>query len=141
MAIYRFIKIASLLILSLALFSCATGSQPAITRGPNIEGMLLDAGFMRNPIDTPEKMERARAEVQRKVIPYQDVEQTFYIYVDVDLCQCLYVGNESAFRRFEELMYLKNVERNSCIDDRMRNTQKEPWREFGELGSMCSDRP
>jgi hypothetical protein len=141
MPLARIIKFSSLLILSLALFACATGSEPAVSRGPDIEGMLLEAGFVRNPIDSPEKMERARAEVQRKVIPYQDLEQTYYIYVDVDVCLCLYVGNESAFRRFEELMYMKNLERSTCIDDRMRSVQAEPWREFGELGSLCSDRP
>jgi len=130
MTITRFIKIASLLILSLALLSCATGSQSAVSRGPNIEGMLLEAGFVRNPIDSPEKMERARAEVQRKVIPYQDLEQIYYIYVDVDLCQCVYTGNESAFSRFEELMYLKNVQRNRYIDNRMRSIQDEPWRDL-----------
>ncbi|MCK5352264.1 hypothetical protein KAJ77_06785 [bacterium] len=141
MSLTRFIKIASLLLISLALLSCATGSQSAVSIGPNIEVMLLEAGFVRNPIDSPEKMERARAEVQRKVIPYQDLEQIYYIYADVDLCLCLYVGNESAFSRFEELIYLKNIKRNTCIDERMRSVQAEPWREFGELGSLCSDRP
>ena len=86
-------------------------------------------------------MERIQSEVQRKVIPVQEEGQTYYLYADADLCQCLYVGNESAFRRFEELIYMKNLERNSCIDDRLRSTQTEPWREFGELGGLCSDRP
>ena len=105
-----------------------------------MEGMLLEAGFVRNPADTPEKMARIREEIQRKVIPVQDEEQTYYIYADADFCQCLYVGDEPAFRRFEDLMYRKNLERNSCIDDRLRSTQAEPWREFGGLSGLCGDR-
>jgi len=130
MTIKHFTIIASLLILSLSILSCATGNQPVSSSSGDIEGLLLEAGFLRKPIDSPEKMERARAEVQRKVIPYQDLERIHYIYVDVDLCQCVYVGNESAFSRFQELMYLKNVERNRYIDNRMRNIQDEPWRDL-----------
>ena len=141
MTIRQFTKVSLLLIISLALLSCTFGPKPEPAHGPSIENMLLDAGFVKNPIDTPEKMERAQAEVQRKVIPYQDVEQIYYIYVDVDLCQCLYVGNESAFRRFEESMYQKDIKRSTCIDQRMRSTQAEPWREFGGLDGLCSDRP
>ena len=94
MNIRQFITLCLLLTASLALISCATGSQPAVSRGPDIEGMLLEAGFARNPIDSPEKMERAQVEVQRKVIPYEDLGQIYYVYVDVDLCQCLYVAHQ-----------------------------------------------
>jgi len=128
MTIKHFTIIASLLILSLSVLSCATGNQSVSSSSGDIERLLLEAGFLRKPIDSPEKMERARIEVQRKVIPYQDLEGVYYIYVDVDLCRCVYTGNESAFNRFEELMFLKNVERNRHIDNRLRSNQDEPWR-------------
>jgi len=137
----RITRICLLLIISLSLLSCATGNRPVLSTGPNLENMLLESGFVRNPADTPEKMARIRAEVQRKVIPVQEDGQTYYLYADADFCRCLYVGDEPAFRRFEDLMYLKNLQRNTCIDDRLRSTQAEPWREFGELGSLCSDGP
>jgi hypothetical protein len=34
----------------------------------------------------------------------------------------------------------RDLERNSCIDDRLRSAQTEPWREFGELGQLCRER-
>lgn len=141
MPITRITMVCLLLLFSLTLISCTFGPKPTPSAAPNLEGMLLDAGFVRNPADTPEKMARIRDEVQRKVVPVEDDGQTYYIYADADFCQCLYVGNEPAFRRFEEMMYRRNLDRNSCIDDRLRSTQSEPWREFGELGSLCSDRP
>jgi hypothetical protein len=137
----RFTIFASLLIVSLFAVSCTFGPKPVVSPSRNIEGLLLDAGFVRNPADTPEKMARIQSEVQRKVIPVQEEGQTYYLYADADFCQCLYVGDERAFNRFEELIYMKNLERNSCIDDRLRSSQAEPWREFGELGGLCSDRP
>lgn len=137
----RFTIFASLLIVSLFAASCTFGPKPVASTSRNIEGLLLDAGFARNPADTPEKMKRVRSEVQRKVIPVQEDGQIYYLYADADFCQCLYVGDESAFRRFEGLMNMERIERNTCIDDRLRSTQAEPWREFGELGSLCGDRP
>ena len=140
MAIHQFTKICLLLIISITLISCTFGPKPAPSNSRNIERLLQEAGFVRNPADTPEKMERIRSEVQRKVIPVQEEGQTYYLYADADFCQCLYVGDERAFNRFEELIYMKNLERNSCIDDRLRSSQAEPWREFGELGGLCGDR-
>jgi hypothetical protein len=136
----RCLKIASLLVCTLAFLSCTFGPKPVTPGSRNIEGLLLDAGFVRNLADSPEKLERMRSEVQRKVIPVQEEGQTYYLYADADICQCLYVGTESAFHRFEDLMYRANLERNTCIDDRLRSTQAEPWREFGALSNMCGER-
>lgn len=141
MTTYRYLKFATLLILCLSLLSCTFGPKPTRSTPPNLEGMLLDAGFVRNPADSPEKMARIRSEVQRKVIPVEEEGQTYYLYADADFCQCLYVGDESAFNRFEDLMYKRDMERSFCIDDRLRRAQTEPWREFGELGGLCGDRP
>ena len=140
MTVYRFIKIAFLLILSLSLFSCATGGQPVLSRSGDIERLLSEAGFVRHPADTPEKMDRIMSEVQRKVIPVQEEGQVYYLYADAIFCRCLYVGDESAFHHFERFVNRRNMERSSCIDDRLRSAQTEPWREFGALEELCSDR-
>ena len=136
----RFTICASLLTVSLFAASCTFGPKPVVSPSRNIEGLLLDAGFVKNPADTPEKMARIKSEVQRKVIPVQEEGQTYYLYADADFCQCLYVGDNSAFSRFEGLISMRKIERNTCIDNRLRSSQAEPWREFGELGSLCSDR-
>jgi len=136
----HFPRIASLLIISFFVASCSFGPKPVLSRNQNIEGLLSEAGFVKNPADSPEKMERIRAEIQRKVIPVQEEGQIYYLYADVDFCRCLYVGNESAFHRFEDLIYLRDIERSSCIDDRLRSVQEEPWREFGELSRLCRER-
>jgi hypothetical protein len=141
MTLFRDIKVTSLIILSLFILACSTGGQPVLSGGPDIEGLLVQAGFVKNPADTPEKLARVRAEVQRKVVPVREVGQVYYIYADADFCRCLYVGDEPAFRRFEDLMRMENLQRNSCIDDRLRSTQAEPWREFGTLGDLCRGRP
>jgi hypothetical protein len=137
----RFTIFASLFIVSLFAASCTFGPKPVPTKSRNIEGLLQEAGFVRNAADTPEKMERIRSEVQRKVIPVQEEGQIYYLYADAEFCQCLYVGDDSAFNRFEGLLNMEKIERNTCIDERLRSSQAEPWREFGELGGLCSDRP
>jgi hypothetical protein len=141
MSFYQITKMCFLLAISLAVLSCTFGPKPAPSGNVSMEGMLLEAGFVKNTADTPEKMARIRDEVQRKVVPVQAEDQTYYIYADADFCQCLYVGKESAFRRFEDLVRMENLKRSSCIDDRLRSNQEEPWRAFGDLGGLCSDRP
>jgi len=141
MTIRQITKVCFLLAISLGFLSCTFAPKPAPSGSTGMEWMLLEAGFVRNSADTPERMARIREEIQRKVIPVQEDGQTYYIYADADFCQCLYVGNETAFRRFEDLMVRRNLERNTCIDDRLRSAQVEPWREFGELGGLCRDRP
>jgi hypothetical protein len=140
MTLTRFTIIASLPLVILLAASCTFGPKPTAPGSRNIEGLLQEAGFVRNPADTPEKMARIKSEVQRKVIPVQEEGQTYYLYADAEFCQCLYVGDNSAFSRFEGLINMRKIERNACIDNRLRSSQAEPWREFGELGSLCSDR-
>ena len=130
-----------MLSISFSLLACATGSQPALSRDDDIEVLLSEAGFVRHMADSPEKMERIMSEVQRKVIPVQEEEgQIYYLYADAVFCRCLYVGDEKAFDLFERMLRRRDLERNSCIDDRLRSAQTEPWREFGELGQLCRER-
>jgi len=140
MTIIRIIKITSLLIFSFTLLSCTSGPEPVVSSGRNIEGLLSEAGFVRNLADSPEKMERIRSEIQRKVIPVQEGRKIYYLYADADFCRCLYVGDEDAFNRFETLLKLQNIKRSTCVDDRLRTVQREPWREFGELSRLCRER-
>jgi hypothetical protein len=141
MAVRKITQVVVSLTVSLSLISCTFGPKPIVSTRPNIERLLQDAGFVRNPADSPEKMARIRSEVQRKVFPVREDGQTYYLYADADFCRCLYVGDERAFNRFEELLYRRDVQRSTCIDDRLRSVQDEPWREFGELGGLCGDRP
>ena len=137
----RLAKACFLLIVSLSLLSCATGTQQGVNRGDDMERLLSEAGFVKYPADTPEKLDRLMSEVQRRVIPVQEEEQTYYLYADAIFCRCLYIGDDAALNNFERFIDRRNMERNSCIDDRMRSVQEEPWREFGELGELCGDRP
>jgi len=133
-------KSGLLLIVSLLVLSCTSGPEPVVSSGRNIEGLLSEAGFVKNPADSPEKMARIRSETQRKVIPVQEEGEIYYLYADADFCRCLYVGDEDAFNRFEKLLALQNIQRSTCIDDRLRSVQEEPWREFGELSRLCRER-
>ena len=140
MPIIRIIKITSMLILLFAFISCSSGPQPAVPNNSNTERLLSDAGFVRHSADTMERMERIRSSVQRKVFPVEEEGEMYYLYADAEFCRCLYVGDDAAFSRFEELLRTRNIERSFCIDDRMRRIQEEPWRDFGELSRLCRER-
>lgn len=127
--------------LSLLPLACATVTT---LQGPSqgtVESALVEAGFVRHEADTPQRMGRIRSEVQRRVVPVEEDGKTYYIYADADFCRCLYVGDEAAFARFEDLIRKRDIERSSCIDDRLRSVQSEPWREFGSLGDLCRGTP
>lgn len=68
------------------------------------EGMLEKTGFKAHPANTPERQRQLLA-----LPPYQIVAQAHpdgtmrYVFADAAVCDCLYVGDEGAYRRYSDL--------------------------------------
>ncbi len=68
----------------------------------NTERMLHAAGFQVKIADTPEKLEMLKGLAQRKIVPYPNEGEMFYLYADAASCQCLYMGTADAYQRYVE---------------------------------------
>jgi hypothetical protein len=67
------------------------------------EQMLAAAGFTMKLADTPEKLAHLQTLAQRKLVPYPRNGKVYYLYADALSCKCLYVGDEKAYQRFQQL--------------------------------------
>lgn len=64
---------------------------------------LEDAGFVMRKADTAEKMLHIKRVPPRKFISRVKNGQTYYVYADPELCQCVFVGNAIAFEAYRDM--------------------------------------
>lgn len=86
--------------LGMILAGCAViQGQKAI----QMERLLAAAGFQMRLADSPEKLRHLKTLTQRKLVPHQRDGRVYYVYADATSCQCLYVGTEKAYQRYQRL--------------------------------------
>jgi hypothetical protein len=73
------------------------------------EQVLTAGGFQIKRADTPEKTAEIREMPQRRLVVSNHGEQPFWMYADAEFCKCLYVGNQSAYQRFQKLSQRRQV--------------------------------
>ena len=76
---------------------------------PTLQQMkaLGTAGFDLKMADTPAKLERIQKLPQLQIARVEHKGREVYVYTDAQGCQCLYAGNENAYRRLINLRYSK----------------------------------
>ncbi len=102
-------------LLLLALAGCAVVKEVQKNETADREQLLAAAGFKVRPADTPEKLANLEAMSQRKLLIHEHNGKTYYVYADDLNCKCLYVGNQRAYDRFQQLQ----VERQIVAQERM----------------------
>lgn len=85
----------------IAVAGCAeTPSQ----RAQRIEPMLSAAGFRLHPADTPERQDNLKLRTPLKVrYSIRPDGNVYYWFADPVVCQCLYVGNQANYQKYEQL--------------------------------------
>jgi hypothetical protein len=78
---------------------CAT-LQASDTR--SAEYALAAAGFHVRPADTPEKLAQLAGLTPRTLMRRPLDGEVQYIYADLTICQCLYVGSEAEYQRLRQ---------------------------------------
>ena len=93
---------------------CAT-MRAAATR--STEEMLSAAGFHMTAADTPETLAQLEKLPPRRITPVASNGQTSYVYPDLDVCKCLYVGTEPQYQQYQWLRIQRDIEDQRTIDD------------------------
>lgn len=98
---------AALFALSLVLGGCSLlgmGAPTPAERAQYLEPMLSAAGFHMTPADSSEKMGHLKKLPPLKVNYYADKNgKTHYWFADPDYCHCLYLGDEQAYQKYQQL--------------------------------------
>jgi hypothetical protein len=102
-------------VLVVALAGCAVVQEVKKSEATDTEQLLAAAGFKMRLADTPQKLAHLQTLTQRKIISHQRGDKVFYVYADALACKCLYVGNQAAYQRYQQLL----VERQIAVQQRM----------------------
>ena len=116
-------------ILILSMVACASTRT---SKKVNIEKLLTAAGFKKGVADTPEKLAQLKKFPQRKIVSYEESDKIFYIYADVQNCNCAYAGSEEAYKEYQKLSHEKQlIEQDRREAERNQQLQKDWDDSFG----------
>ena len=114
--------LAVMLILSFIACTTKRGGKRA-----DMEKLLKASGFKMVVADTPEKLAQLKKLPQRKIVPHEEGDKIFYIYADVENCQCAYAGNEEAYKQYQKLASGKQLAEEENRDAKRDQQRQMDW--------------
>jgi hypothetical protein len=67
------------------------------------EQLLSAAGFQMKLADSPQKIAHLQTLTSQKLVPHTRDGKLYYVYADPEFCKCLYVGDEAAYQKYQQL--------------------------------------
>jgi hypothetical protein len=121
------IKLISV-VLMLAFAGCAMNqNQKAV----EMERLLKASGFKMRPADTESKIAQLKELPQRKLVAQNWGGKVRYVYADASICKCAYVGDEEAYKSFQDLARERQIteeERRAAERDNPADMDGGGWR-------------
>ena len=120
----------------LVLTGCSLFRLTPQQQAAQVEPVLAAAGFRILPADTPEKLAHLQKLPPLKLTPRQHNGQIQYAYADPYSCTCLYVGDEKAFQKYQQLALEQKIadeQRQAAMmnEDAATQMQADFWGPFG----------
>lgn len=120
-------------ILTVAVLAGALGC--AAQQARQMDGMLAAAGFQVRPANTPEKLQQLKTLKPRALLQMTKVSGSpYWVVADPTVCQCLYVGNEAAYQRYEQLKLRKEYADEQMQTAEMNEDAAMDWDAWGPWG-------
>lgn len=91
----------------LALLLVGIFCEPAVSAQEATDMKLEDAGFIARTADTPERIARLKSMPARKFIRRIKAGRPYYMYVDPDLCKCVYLGDQDAMNSYRAMVHTR----------------------------------
>ena len=95
------------------------------------EQLLAAAGFKLQLADTPEKMAHLKTLTQQKIVTHEKDGKNYYVYADATTCQCLYIGQDDDYQRFQQLQIQKNIIQDQKMTAEMNENATMNWGIWG----------
>lgn len=93
-------RVTSLVFAALLIASIAGCTMMAVQK----ERQLSASGFQMKMADTADKESHLASLTQRKLFPTKRDGQLVYVYADAKGCNCMYVGSESDYQRYQQVV-------------------------------------
>jgi len=98
------------------------------------ERLLAASGFQMKFANTPALAAQAAEMPQRRVVPVPSEKGVRYVWADAKWCQCIYVGTEQAYDRFQRLVVKEDIaQENEMAADEEAEAQLD-WGAWGPWG-------
>ena len=108
-----------LMLAALALAGCSATKSPS---PGTVESNLASAGFRGVVPDTPKKQEAIKRLQARRLTEGMRNGKRYYWYADPEGCGCVYVGNEAAYQRYDQLAQARDNVSSDTADRKMLRT-------------------
>jgi hypothetical protein len=93
----------------------------------NKEDLLAAAGFRLVPANTPQRQASLRALPPHKFVHQVRNNAVVFTYADPTICDCLYVGNQAAYDRYRQNVFVKNIADEQQMTAQMDQMDYGPW--------------
>ena len=113
--------------------ACGLGACAA-QQAREMDGMLAAAGFQVRPANTPEKLQQLKTLKPHALLQTQRDGAPYWVVADPTVCQCLYVGNEAAYQRYEQLKLRKEYADEQLMAAEMNEDAAMNWSMWGPWG-------
>lgn len=124
------------LMVILAVSVCLLGGCAALQnqQAMDTERLLSAAGFQMKLADIPQRMAHLETLTQRKLVPHERDGKIYYVYADANACQCIYVGTEAAYQRYQKLALKKQIAEDQLNAAEMNENAAMDWGMWGPWG-------
>jgi hypothetical protein len=113
--------------LCIVLAACAT------QRIQNKEDMLAAAGFTLVPANTPQRQASLKTLPPHKFVRQLHGNTVTYVYADPTICNCLYMGDQAAYGRYRENVFLNHIADEQQMTAEMNQSALD-WGPWGPMG-------
>jgi hypothetical protein len=119
------------IVLLISLAGCAVVKEVQKSEASDTEQLFAAAGFRVRLADTPKKMAHLQTLTQRKLISHQRGGKVYYVYADALNCKCLYVGDEAAYQRYQQLQVERQIAAQQRMTAEMNYDAQMNWDLYG----------
>jgi len=95
------------------------------------ESVLSAAGFQMKPADTPDRIAHLNSLTPRKLVPHMKDGKLLYVYADRKGCNCLFVGDEQAYQRYQQLALKQQLAQEQLMAAQMNEDAAMNWGLWG----------
>ena len=96
------------------------------------ESLLAAAGFQVRVASTPAQQANLQAMTPRRIVPHALKDGTVaFVYADPTGCNCVYVGDQQAYQRFQQLAIKQQLAQEQVMTAEMNQDAMMNWGVWG----------
>ena len=122
---------ALLAVAACALGACVTPQMQA----QNTENMLIAAGFLEKPANTPQRQAKLAALPPFRILSQRVTaggqDTVGYVYADPQFCHCVYVGSPQAYQQFQQMAFQQHLAQEQIAASDMAADDAFGWDAWG----------